>query len=535
MAIKLGQLGIKGRLGSILILLVMMPAVFYSVYEFTTLSRNEELIADVYRRQLNVVLFSVNQYSWDVANNWASTVDDVLSANSTTDEERSSLFLKFVSTNSGVRGLFFADRGSARPQIYYPQSPDGRGTPLSVRNVGDLLKRLADNLDRLSKLQESGYRKIDPVVMGDADGERLLALVFIAGRSEVKRHIAGIVIDEERFVREVLAQKMVEAAGENFLLSVNRKGTGQVIYATGDMGEGKVSQTKDLWLFSDYSVGIRLKGETIEEVVQSRFYRNLLLIGLLNVVLIAGIGVVYRTVRREIELAQLKSDFVSNVSHEIKTPLALIRMFGETLQLKRVKSEAKKQEYYDTIVQESERLTRLINNILNFSRMEAGKKEYNFEQVDLNALVEGVLKNYHAHLEHEGFTVRVETDRRLPFVHVDSGAVSEAILNVIDNAVKYSREKKYVRVSTGLEGASVFIDIEDHGIGIDPRQQKRIFEKFYRVSSGLTHQAGGTGLGLTLVKHIMDAHRGAITLRSEVGKGSTFRLTIPIHSKPTQE
>ena len=529
MAIKLRQLGIKGRLGSILILLVMLPAVFYSVYEFTTLSRSEELIADVYRQQLDVVLFSLNQYSWDVANSWANTVNDVLSASSTTDEERSSLFVKFLSENSGLRGLFIADHGLVSPQIYHLQSPVGRGTTISVKDVEDMLKRHADNLDRLSKLQESGYRKIDPVLIGDAGGERLLALVFIAGRREVRRHIAGIVIDEERFVRDVLAQKMEAAAGENFLLSVHRKGTGQVIYATGDMGEGKVSQTKDLWLFSDYSVGIRLKGETIEEVVQSRFYRNLLLIGLLNVVLIAGIGVVYRTVRKEIELAQLKSDFVSNVSHEIKTPLALIRMFGETLQMKRVKSEAKKQDYYDTIVQESERLTRLINNILNFSRMEAGKKEYNFEPIDLNALVEGVLKNYRAHLEHEGFTVRVETDRRLPVVHVDSGAVSETILNVIDNAVKYSREKKYVRVSTGLEGASVFIDIEDQGVGIDPRQQKKIFEKFYRVSSGLTHQAGGTGLGLTLVKHIMDAHRGAITLRSEVGKGSTFRLTFPMH------
>jgi two-component system phosphate regulon sensor histidine kinase PhoR len=528
MAVKLKQVGLKGRLGSILILLVMLPAVFYSVYEFTTLSRSEELIADVYRQQLDVVLFSLNQYSWDVANSWANTINDVLSATSTTDADRASLFVKFLSENAGLSGLFIADRGLAPPQIYHPQAPAGRGTTLSVKDVWDLLNRHADNLDRLSKLQESGYRKIDPVWMGDANGERSLALVFIAGRREGKRHIAGIVIDEETFVRDFLAQKMVEAAGDNFLLSVNRKGTGQVIYATGDMGEGKVSQTKDLWLFSDYSVGIRLKGETIEEVVQSRFYRNLLLIGLLNVVLIAGIWVVYRTVRKEIELAQLKSDFVSNVSHEIKTPLALIRMFAETLQLKRVKSEAKKQDYYDTIVQESERLTRLINNILNFSRMEAGKKEYNFEPTDLSALVGGVLKNYHAHLEHEGFTVSMETDRRLPSINIDSGAVSEAILNIIDNAVKYSREKKYLRVSTGLEGGTVFLDIEDHGIGIDPRQQKRIFEKFYRVSSGLTQQTGGTGLGLTLVKHIMDAHRGAITVRSEVGKGSTFRLTFPI-------
>jgi two-component system phosphate regulon sensor histidine kinase PhoR len=145
--------------------------------------------------------------------------------------------------------------------------------------------------------------------------------------------------------------------------------------------------------------------------------------------------------------------------------------------------------------------------------MEAGKKEYEFQPTDLNTLVQGVLKNYQSHLEHEGFMVHVETDHRLPSVFLDSGAVSEAVLNIIDNAVKYGREGRYLRIASGFEEGRVFIDIEDHGIGINPQQQKR----------------RGTGLGLALVKHIMDAHKGSITLRSEEGKGSTFRLTFPLH------
>jgi two-component system phosphate regulon sensor histidine kinase PhoR len=281
-------------------------------------------------------------------------------------------------------------------------------------------------------------------------------------------------------------------------------------------------------LFPDYVLGIRLKGRTIEEVVRERFYRNLLLIGLLDLVLIVGSWFVYRTVRREVELAQLKSDFVSNVSHELKTPLSLIWMFGETLQMKRVPSEEKKQEYYDTIVQETERLTRLVNNILNFSRMEAGKKEYHLVEANLNTIVENVLKSYESHLAHQGFAVTMKLDKSLPPVTADTESLSEGLLNIIDNAVKYSDKEKSIAISTGTAEGMAYVDVKDQGIGIDPQNQRRIFEKFYRVSSGLVHNTKGSGLGLSLVKHIMDGHRGTVTVKSEPGKGSTFRLSFPI-------
>jgi two-component system phosphate regulon sensor histidine kinase PhoR len=517
-------------MASILVLLVMLPAIFFSMYEFATLSRSETLIADVYRQQLDVVLFSLNQYAWDIANSWANTINDALSSRSGPHKDLAFLFIPFLNENPGIRCLFVTDSLFTTSKLFYPRVQITAGDTISLNNVTASLKRQVNTIDRLIRLQALGYRKIDPVFIENKSGGSSVALVFVSGREGRNRQIVGIVIDAERFVRDALGRKMVEAAGDNFLLTVNRKESGQVVYATEKMFQGEARQTRDLWLFPDYSIGIRLRGQTIDEIVRARFYRNLLLIGLLNVVLVAGVWVVYRTVRREIELAQLKSDFVSNVSHEIKTPLALIRMFGETLQMNRVRSEAKKQEYYDTIVQESERLTRLINNILNFSRMEAGKKEYHLEPVDLNEVVFSVMKTYGAHLENEGFTVVTETDRQLPDIYADSGAVSEALLNIVDNSVKYSRERKHLRISTGLERAMVYVEVEDYGIGIDPQQQKKIFEKFYRVSSGLVHNTRGTGLGLTLVKHIMDAHKGSITLRSDAGKGSTFRLSFPIYS-----
>jgi len=252
-----------------------------------------------------------------------------------------------------------------------------------------------------------------------------------------------------------------------------------------------------------------------------------MLIALLDILLIGAVWLVYRTFKKEMELVRLRGDFVSNVSHELRTPLSLIRMFTETLSMKRVPTEEKKQEYYTTILQETERLTRLINNILNFSRMEAGKKQYNFEQTDLNDVVRSVMKTFQSHLEHEGFEMTVELTETMPSVLADSETIAEALINILDNAVKYSRTEKFVRIGTGVSGNMVYLEVQDHGIGIDPQHQTKIFETFYRVSTGLTNNIKGSGLGLSLVKHIMDAHGGTIELTSALGQGCTIRLLFP--------
>jgi two-component system phosphate regulon sensor histidine kinase PhoR len=339
--------------------------------------------------------------------------------------------------------------------------------------------------------------------------------------------IAGFMLDAKSFVTSVLESKLNQAAGDEFQLAVFDRRSNQIVLSTSPVEIPELRQEKELWLLPDYRVGIRLKGTSIEDVVRARSKRNLTLIAILDILLVAAVGLVYRTFKKEIELVRLKGDFVSNVSHELRTPLSLIRMFTETLSMKRVPTEKKKQEYYTTILQETERLTRLINNILNFSRMEAGKKQYNFAPADLNEVVKRVMKTFQSHLEHEGFVTAIDLTEKMPSVLADSETIAEALINILDNAMKYSKNEKFVRISTGVSGKMVFIEVEDHGIGIDPQHQTKIFETFYRVSTGLTNNIKGSGLGLSLVKHIMDTHGGTIDLKSTPGKGSTLRLLFP--------
>jgi len=224
----------------------------------------------------------------------------------------------------------------------------------------------------------------------------------------------------------------------------------------------------------------------------------------------------------------LKSDFVSNVSHELRTPLALIRMFAETLEMKRVKTEKKKIEYYRTILLETERLTRLVNNILNFSRMEADRRQYHFRLIELNAVVKNVLDIYEYQLRTMGFSTVVQLKSTLPLINGDDEALAEALHNIVDNAIKYSNEEKSLKVETGTRGAEVFVEVQDRGIGIPAQYHGKIFEKFFRVSGGLVHTAKGSGLGLALVRHIVQAHGGTIEVESSPGKGSTFRIILPV-------
>jgi two-component system phosphate regulon sensor histidine kinase PhoR len=244
-------------------------------------------------------------------------------------------------------------------------------------------------------------------------------------------------------------------------------------------------------------------------------------------IIIGGL-ILVKNIRREMQLALLKSDFVSNVSHELRTPLALIRMYAETLEMDRVKTDEKRYEYYRIINQESERLTRLINNILNFSRIESGRKEYKFSSVNINKVIQGVFDMYSYHIEQEGFVLNIELNEQIPEILADTEAVSEAFINLIDNAIKYSKDIKEISVRTGQKDNFVFLEVQDKGIGIEQTQQSAIFEKFYRISSALVHDTKGSGLGLSLVQHIMNSHEGKIILESEPNKGSKFRLLFPI-------
>jgi signal transduction histidine kinase len=260
-------------------------------------------------------------------------------------------------------------------------------------------------------------------------------------------------------------------------------------------------------------------------------HRNFLILGILSALIIIGLILTKHVVSKEMALAKLKSDFVSNVSHELRTPLALIRLYAETLELGRISAPDKKQEYYRIIRKESERLTGLINNILDFSRIEAGHREYEFRETDIADLVRNTLDSYRYQIEQQGFTLKEEIDTTVPTVYVDREAIARALLNLVNNALKYSPDEKFLGVKLYRENGSVKLEVEDRGIGITRREQSKIFEKFYRTGDPLVHNTKGSGLGLSLVRHITDAHGGDIAVESTPGKGSKFILSLPLNGK----
>ena len=509
-----------------LLLIVLLPALFYSGYEFSSLSTSEELFGKMYQQQLDAVLFSLNQYAWDAASAWAGGLQNILTDRShKSRDEVIAAIHGFLGQRKAIRTVFVSD--SSLKTIYSVGSGASRGSDVIERNILSTLNKNSEKIANLIDYQRVEYRKMEPIA-DSASETSPVTLVFVARDYSSTMRVVGIVLDARVFIRDVVSRKLAEAAGDEFILAVVAKQGREIVESTSPVKQDEVKQEKALWLFPDYTVGIRLKGATINEMIQSRFYRNIIFIIALDIVLLAGAWLIYRTTRREMELVRLKSDFVSNVSHELRTPLALIRMFAETLEMKRVKTEKKKIEYYRTILLETERLTRLVNNILNFSRMEADRRQYHFRLIELNAVVKNVLDIYEYQLRTMGFSTVVQLKSTLPLINGDDEALAEALHNIVDNAIKYSNEEKSLKVETGTRGAEVFVEVQDRGIGIPAQYHGKIFEKFFRVSGGLVHTAKGSGLGLALVRHIVQAHGGTIEVESSPGKGSTFRIILPV-------
>jgi len=215
-----------------------------------------------------------------------------------------------------------------------------------------------------------------------------------------------------------------------------------------------------------------------------------------------GAYLLWRDVRREIRLAEMRSNFVSAVSHELKTPLAAIRMFAETLRMGRPAEAEAKNEYLDTIVNESERLTRLLNNVLDFSKIEQGKKSYRREPHCLAEIVRSAIRAMGYPAEQQQFQLHVHIEEEIPPVKVDRDAIEQAILNLLANAMKYSGESRDIYLRLKRVDGETMIEVEDRGVGVEPDERKRIFEQFYRVPTPENQRIPGTGLGLTLVRHI---------------------------------
>jgi two-component system phosphate regulon sensor histidine kinase PhoR len=307
---------------------------------------------------------------------------------------------------------------------------------------------------------------------------------------------------------------------------------GELILYGHDPGYARTAHVESLGgPFVGYAV--RVAANSNSPVVWAGRFVTLLVvfIVLMGLVVIGATVFGLRYTVRQLELAQIKSSFVSNVSHELKTPIALIRLAVETLEMRRLSSPEDSEKFLRSISRETMRLNQLVDNILDFARLEAGRKIFQFAAVSMLDIVRDAVESFRPRLEDQGFKLEVELPAELPAVRGDAAALSQCVLNLLDNAMKYSKARREVKVVAATRGSgaatAVQVSVSDRGIGISPRDQKSIFEKFVRIETGLVHDVKGAGLGLSLVDQIMRAHGGRIELKSALGEGSTFTLVLP--------
>jgi signal transduction histidine kinase len=237
-----------------------------------------------------------------------------------------------------------------------------------------------------------------------------------------------------------------------------------------------------------------------------------------------------RDLHRAAEIAEMRSNFVASVSHELKTPLTAIHAGAETLLLNRADPYATR-EYLQTILNESARLSRLVDNVLDFSRIEQGCRIYRMKPTCLDEVVRSAAKAMEYPLSQLGFTLTISGNESAPTLHADADALKQALLNLLGNAMKYSGDARTIEIRMGSRKDEAYLDVIDHGIGISRQDQTRIFERFHRVRSVETESIAGTGLGLALALHIVEAHRGRIEVSSDPGRGSTFSVRLPLQGE----
>lgn len=351
-----------------------------------------------------------------------------------------------------------------------------------------------------------------------------VSLVFI-NKPGTERCVVFVVRPAELEKQFLLPALQSAAWAKDFTIAVRRDSAGAV--SQEELISSKMHKTAVLFPSREITVSSQ-KGSTVEFLGIRAPFLSIGFAILVTGIIALGIFIIYRDIRREGELSKMKSEFISNVSHELKTPIAAIRMLADNLRESRVESDARRMEYYELISKEGARLSHLIENILDFSRIEERRKAFRLEKHDLSQIVSDTACQFKSLVEERARTISVEAQEALPEILVDADAVALAVFNLLDNAVKYSERDTPICVRVRRRDNSLCIEVEDHGAGIPKMEQEKIFEKFYRVQENGGKKIPGSGIGLTLVKEIAQAHHGQVNLQSQFGAGSTFQILLPI-------
>jgi len=534
----------RTRLMLTLELAVVLPAaalVILSAVHLTDIQRDRGVEA-AFQRDFNQVLAisekHINEKAYDLT-------DDVRSEFPSAGDACIETMDRILANHPYVAHVFVYEPSGA---LTFRSQPSRLGDP-SFRTEADSLSSMTSGwmhmeykgqLKELEEMSKMGkpYSFFDNwAPRGEKRLYQSVALFLVADASGQRKAIGGMAFDAEylrdRFFPEMLDTLLShrEEKGERnhvvMMLHPKHESTPMAASVGWDGGEPEVERNLE-GAFPGLTLAIKLPGTTLAAMGQRFVHTGFLILGVISLLLTGGIVMTHRNISREMALARLKSDFVSNVSHELRTPLSLIRLYAETLEMGRLKSADKYQEYYSIIRKESERLTALINNILDFSRIEAGRKEYDFRQTDLRELVRNTLESYRYQIEQSGFAFEEKIAEDVPPLSVDREAMARSLLNLVNNALKYSQDQKYIGVNLFRDNGTVKLEVVDHGIGIPAAEQQKIFDKFYRVGDPLVHNTKGSGLGLSLVRHIVRAHGGEVLVDSVPGRGSKFTINLPV-------
>jgi signal transduction histidine kinase len=437
---------------------------------------------------------------------------------------------------AGVKRYFIGSLYKERRKVKVTAYDPATGTPSDDKFTPEMWAAYSAASHSFNLMMDRAV--VDPasIEVDEKDPHNRIALRPIVDKESRIVGVAGLIADDCYYtttyfhdnVEPLLAQHFSESELSELEVAVfDEAGVRRWSNCSEVCGDVETSVAMP-YLFSKWKLALAARGPSHEQVARNYFFVNLTLTVLLIAIVAGAVVLSLRAAGRELRLSEMKTDFVSNVSHELRTPLASIRVFGELMRIGRVDDPDKIHEYGELIESESRRLTQLVNNILDFEKFELGQKTYSVETVDPVRLVDEALAAFVPQARQQGFEVGFNRPNGpVPTVSVDPGAVSQAILNLLDNAVKYSGDSRKVLVRVDRGVGNVRISVEDFGIGIPADEHAQIFTRFHRVSTSLVHDVKGSGLGLALVKYIVEAHGGRVTLTSTPGSGSTFTIHLP--------
>jgi signal transduction histidine kinase len=347
---------------------------------------------------------------------------------------------------------------------------------------------------------------------------------------ETTGHQAGMVVDFEVYLKSRAEKLWLKTDPDSSINIKIEDKLGKLVFSkAGQEGEGYLS-----FAFPDKLPPFRLmlmenKPGFLASLLNAGSGIYLLIFILITLLMLLGLVFTIYTLNAELRLNKLKSEFISNVSHELKSPLTSIRMMTEMLQQNRVLTDERKSEYYQVMLEESEHLSHLIDNILDFSRMEDDRKKYNFTDLDLNELLRKFHESTRERLAETGFEFRFNLPDAVPVIQADRNALLQVFHNLVDNAMKFSGQSKTADINLMVRSDEIQVCVKDYGIGISDKDQGKIFDRFYRSDESQQLGIKGSGIGLTIVKKIVEAHHGHLTLESRPGEGSTFCVHLPIN------